>query len=371
MKITPIPAPPPPPLATDSQDDVRQDHGEAGVRNADTSEISRITPLEASTIAGKPVTQPSDSAKLSTDFRQAETPLDPDSENAATSARDNWKWATVAICVIVVSPLVTDVIWTILSDGGRIRSLSDAWFAQLVASSWVLAVALATWFAPTSTRARRWSLLWLGGIPLSALISTAIEPFGYWWWERDLVTGVIAPMALAGWWITLRRRGAGAYSMVLVAGLARFGIEYVPLGSVIGAVVRPFLSVWPLPFFSVVYRATYIALPAAIACLIAELPVFSRERTASRRKQRLDRLSPAVADTPGSAMTNGFAVASLVCGLVGSALLAIIFGHAALSQIARFRQPGSGMAAAGLILGYTVLVGVVIFVLVTRDQYGY
>jgi uncharacterized protein DUF1707/uncharacterized protein DUF4190 len=56
--------------------------------------------------------------------------------------------------------------------------------------------------------------------------------------------------------------------------------------------------------------------------------------------------------------TNGLAVASLVAGFlwlgwVGS-ILAVIFGHIALGQINRSggREGGSGLAIAGLVLGY-------------------
>ena len=56
--------------------------------------------------------------------------------------------------------------------------------------------------------------------------------------------------------------------------------------------------------------------------------------------------------------TNGFAIASLVLGVVWmwwiGSLLAIVFGHLALRQIARTggAQSGRGMAVAGLVLGY-------------------
>ncbi len=56
--------------------------------------------------------------------------------------------------------------------------------------------------------------------------------------------------------------------------------------------------------------------------------------------------------------TNGTAVASLVCGLVGAlmffpaAIAAIVCGHVARRQIAATGEKGSGMALAGLILGY-------------------
>ncbi|HKH18497.1 MAG TPA: DUF1707 and DUF4190 domain-containing protein [Solirubrobacteraceae bacterium] len=54
--------------------------------------------------------------------------------------------------------------------------------------------------------------------------------------------------------------------------------------------------------------------------------------------------------------TNGLAIVSLIAGLlwmwwIGS-ILAVVFGHAALNQIARTGQPGRGIAIAGLALGY-------------------
>jgi hypothetical protein len=59
---------------------------------------------------------------------------------------------------------------------------------------------------------------------------------------------------------------------------------------------------------------------------------------------------------PVSGGTNGFAIASMVLGIlwiwwIGS-ILAVIFGHVALGQIARQNQSGRGMAIAGLVLGY-------------------
>jgi fatty acid desaturase len=54
--------------------------------------------------------------------------------------------------------------------------------------------------------------------------------------------------------------------------------------------------------------------------------------------------------------TNGLAIAALVLGIlwlwwVGS-ILAVVFGHIALSQIRQRGQGGHGMAVAGLVLGY-------------------
>jgi hypothetical protein len=59
--------------------------------------------------------------------------------------------------------------------------------------------------------------------------------------------------------------------------------------------------------------------------------------------------------------TNGFAIASLVCSLVGilllviGPLLGIVFGIVGLTQIPRLGQRGRGLAIAGLTIGVIVL----------------
>ncbi len=62
--------------------------------------------------------------------------------------------------------------------------------------------------------------------------------------------------------------------------------------------------------------------------------------------------------------TNGFAIASLIMGLIpGLNILAIIFGFVALSQIKATGQGGKGMAIAGLVLGFASLIIVTIIIL--------
>src|SRR5579859_7152349 len=59
------------------------------------------------------------------------------------------------------------------------------------------------------------------------------------------------------------------------------------------------------------------------------------------------------------------AIASLICSIVGIAILGIIFGHIALSEIKRSNgwQEGRGMALAGLIIGY-IEIGLTVLVLI-------
>ena len=57
--------------------------------------------------------------------------------------------------------------------------------------------------------------------------------------------------------------------------------------------------------------------------------------------------------------TNTPALLSLIFGILGSGLVAVILGHVAKSQIRRTGERGSGMATAGLVLGYLGLAAVI------------
>jgi hypothetical protein len=84
---------------------------------------------------------------------------------------------------------------------------------------------------------------------------------------------------------------------------------------------------------------------------------------------------PAVGAIPGFAVqtrgnSNGLAIASLVCGIVGlctgiGGILAVVFGHIALSQInsSGGTMGGKGQAIVGLVLGYIEVVVVVLYII--------
>jgi hypothetical protein len=82
--------------------------------------------------------------------------------------------------------------------------------------------------------------------------------------------------------------------------------------------------------------------------LLADLPV----------RANFDDPAAGSAELVPAGKTNGYAVASLVCGLsqflVGplAAIPAIAFGHAARNQIKQTGEQGAGLALAGLILGW-------------------
>jgi hypothetical protein len=63
--------------------------------------------------------------------------------------------------------------------------------------------------------------------------------------------------------------------------------------------------------------------------------------------------------------TNGMAIAALACGIGGffvfpASFAAVVLGHVARREILRTGEAGSGMATAGLVLGY---IGTVIGIL--------
>ena len=67
--------------------------------------------------------------------------------------------------------------------------------------------------------------------------------------------------------------------------------------------------------------------------------------------------------------TNGLATASLVFGIISwflcpfiGGIIAVICGHVAQSQIKRTAESGSGMATAGLVLGYIHVAAIAVFV---------
>lgn len=76
--------------------------------------------------------------------------------------------------------------------------------------------------------------------------------------------------------------------------------------------------------------------------------------------------------------TNGMAIASLACSIASyfvlpviGAILGVIFGHMALSQLKASQEQGRGMAVAGLVIGYIhlalfvlVLLFIILFVII-------
>ena len=66
-----------------------------------------------------------------------------------------------------------------------------------------------------------------------------------------------------------------------------------------------------------------------------------------------------------AAKTNVLAIVSLILGILGFNLIAVILGHISLSQIKKTGEQGKPLAIIGLVLGYIGIVVIGIFVLIT------
>ncbi|MFG1998248.1 DUF4190 domain-containing protein [Spirillospora sp. NPDC048911] len=79
---------------------------------------------------------------------------------------------------------------------------------------------------------------------------------------------------------------------------------------------------------------------------------------------------------PVAVRTNGMATAAMILGIIGiftcgfGSILAVIFGHVAQGQIRRTGEGGSGMAVAGLIMGYIMLALGLLYWIVVVGLYG-
>ena len=113
------------------------------------------------------------------------------------------------------------------------------------------------------------------------------------------------------------------------------------------------------------------------ALLMGVLPVCIPVLVASLLSRRYPS-DPAVDDvpvdgsgTPPTPGLNSFAVASLVLGVTGGSIFAVVFGHMARSQIPRTKETGGGFATAGLVLGYVGVLAAVAIALMGNWIFGF
>ncbi|CAB4555799.1 unannotated protein [freshwater metagenome] len=71
-----------------------------------------------------------------------------------------------------------------------------------------------------------------------------------------------------------------------------------------------------------------------------------------------------MSNTATAAKTNVLAIVSLVTSILGFSLVGIITGHIGLSQIKKTGEAGSGLAIAGLVIGYVSFVAVLLWLVI-------
>jgi hypothetical protein len=71
-----------------------------------------------------------------------------------------------------------------------------------------------------------------------------------------------------------------------------------------------------------------------------------------------------VSQTAVAVRANGLAIASLILSILGFSIVGAILGHVALSQIKRTNEAGSGLAIAGIILGWVSFAGFLLVLII-------
>ena len=66
----------------------------------------------------------------------------------------------------------------------------------------------------------------------------------------------------------------------------------------------------------------------------------------------------------GTVRTNGLSIASLILSILGFSIVGAILGHVALSQIKCTNEAGSGLAIAGIILGWLSFAGFLLIIII-------
>jgi len=186
----------------------------------------------------------------------------------------------------------------------------------------------------------------------------------------DLWWAALQVLALTSWalaWIRLRGRPA----IALLAALFTVVVE-VAMMTMSAQLWRFVNGLVPVPLQSSgllsIQTDLLFLVPVVGAVLLASIaaPIDpTKPRAARPIAHPMARLPPAGTIMP----TNGMAIASLVLGVVGMSLLAVIFGHISRSTIRRTGEAGDGMAVAGLVLGYIGLSASALAVLWLGVQY--
>lgn len=170
----------------------------------------------------------------------------------------------------------------------------------------------------------------------------------------NIVGQLLIPAALfLSWAIVRPLRAPGYFALLIWVALAgiTFAIQFLPF-------LRYDYVMW-----SVVYLLmTVITVVATVIVALA----FEKLQPGVAPRAVAPAYAQAQAGYPAyyGPRTNTLAVVSLVFGIAGGSLVAVILGHIAKGQIRRTGEMGSGMATAGLILGYFWLVILLIFVVI-------
>lgn len=261
-------------------------------------------------------------------------------DSSASRVRLGLQLALNGIIWTPIVPVTTAFGMSLISQSiGNWSLQSQMWPIAVIAG--IIAPAIMTFgfilaarSASISSRARTWAIVLavVAGLANALGAGTAAAVFGA---LSIAVPSLGAYAAIGAWGLIAQFRGPGywAFLYTFIASWLVYAATAFAFVSVLFVLV---LALWVLAVIGVVKLA------------------LAHERRAAAQPPRPLAARP---DAPlAVGRTNGFATASLILALVGGGVLAIVFGHVAHSQIRQTGEGGSGMATAGLVIGYVSIV---------------
>ncbi len=231
--------------------------------------------------------------------------------------------------------------------------------------------------APSTRASRVRALWWFGAVVAECLIVSGLANFGHIRLPEVVSTllSALAMTAALGGWLALRGRAGLTYLALIVPFI--FGVTINANSFWIWLNGLPFGGAgWISRLAAPEYRNEYSYLTLAVFCMAFVVlgawvaaglqkaddrrVVAAAERKVLRAQQMATLPAAPVVGADGTRYapvaaaptTNPLAIAAMILGIVGTSVLAVIFGHIALHQIKRSGQGGRGMAITGVILGY-------------------
>ena len=272
-----------------------------------------------------------------------------------------------AIVLVAILPIVLDTLFSqFVRDGVMTRpELQSAEDLVVIASVVTVVVAglsmILVVFTSTASLGRRVTGGLLGLAFVGIGVPTAIDPFAFvqfFFGYFNSIHLLLVLLLFFAWSISRPFRGPGYFSL-LVGVPVLFALGYVPDFG------------WRFGLGSEVVRTIFWVLAVGAILLSLWVAVWFEARP--------PRVTPSASGgyasaqgQPGAAgyapRTNVPAVISLVFGILGGSVVAIVLGHISLSQTRRTGEGGRRMAIAGLVLGYAgllVAAGYLAFVITT------
>jgi hypothetical protein len=247
--------------------------------------------------------------------------------------------------VLAVGWLVIVSAWTFIptsSTGSKAQE--PIWIAATVVGAlWVVAPPLLLKRIAARQRRQAMPFLVLAGVLAVGSVSTALAAFYQLVMMDALVLYVIGWMRLRG------RAPLAQFTSLVTPVLWVVGQQAaVALVSALNGPVAGYGPPGPEAAWRAVQNALTVVVPVGVPLLVASLARF--------RAPAAEPVTPDDPDERAHAEWNPVAVASLVMGIVGGGVIAVVLGHLARWQNQRAKQRGDGLAVAGLVLGYLGLI---------------